>query len=273
MSAAVADILRIRRGDPALVRVEPGQVRIEIEAGAEATVVERHTHANEQASTEINVARGAILRHIVWQAVPVDAKHEHKVNARVAGVLQAHLLAFGGGFARVDFAAELEEHGELDAYGLMLGRGTQKQDNRTVITHAQPNSKSRQLWKSLLDDKATAIFDGLIRVRAGAMKTDASQQNKNLLLSKDAGVLSKPHLEIFADDVKCAHGSTTGQLSEDALFYLRARGIDEKTARGMLADGFAREILDSIAAESVRGEALAALSAWLLGGDRDGGVA
>jgi Fe-S cluster assembly protein SufD len=245
--------------------VQP-RVLIVLEEGAEATVLEHHlTKGTANAVTEIVVGRNAKLNHVLWQAAPTDAQHIQTVAARVEGQLVTHALSFGGAISRIEVWAELFKAAELDAFGLMLGSGTQHQDNRTVITHNDVGGRSAQLWKSLLDDKSSAVFDGLIRVKHDAQKTNAGQQNKNLLLSREASITSKPHLEIYADDVKCAHGSTTGQLSDDSLFYLRARGINEKAARAMLAEGFAREIVDSIANEALRTRANEALLDWLKG--------
>ncbi len=245
--------------------VQP-RVLIVLEEGAEATVLEHHlSKGTSNAVTEIVVGRNAKLNHVLWQSAPEDAQHIQTVAARVEGHLVSHVLSFGGAISRVEVWAELLKAAELDAFGLMLGRSTQHQDNRTVITHSGVGGRSAQLWKSLLDDKSTAVFDGLIRVKHAAQKTNAGQQNKNLLLSRDAAITSKPHLEIYADDVKCAHGSTTGQLSDDSLFYLRARGIKEKEARAMLAEGFAREIVESIANDTLRARANDALLDWLKG--------
>ena len=220
--------------------VQP-RVLIVLEEGAEATVLEHHmTKGTSNAVTEIVVGRNAKLNHVLWQSAPAESQHIQTVAARVEGHLFTHVLSFGGAISRIEVWAELFKAAELDAFGLMLGRGTQHQDNRTVVTHNDVGGRSSQLWKSLLDDKSTAVFDGLIRVQHEAQKTNAGQQNKNLLLSRDAAITSKPHLEIYADDVKCAHGSTTGQLSDDSLFYLRARGINEKkrapcSPKGLLA--------------------------------------
>ena len=124
--------------------------------------------------------------------------------------------------------------------------GRRVADTHSRIDHAQPHCASRQLYKGILDDQARGVFNGLVLVRRDAQKTDAKQTNKNLLLSEDAGVDTKPQLEIYADDVKCTHGATIGQLNDDSIFYLRARGIGEDTARRMLIHAFAGEIIERI---------------------------
>ena len=136
--------------------------------------------------------------------------------------------------------------------GLFVGTGTQHLDNRTVIDHVQPHCESLELYKGVLDQSARGVFDGLIIVRPGAEKTVSRQTNRNLLLSESAIVDSKPNLEIHNNDVKCNHGSTIGQIDEQALFYLRSRGIGEDEARGLLVYAFAGEIVDRIRIEPVR---------------------
>jgi Fe-S cluster assembly protein SufD len=136
--------------------------------------------------------------------------------------------------------------------GLFVIGGRQHVDTHTVMDHAQPQATSRQLYKGVLDGRARGVFNGRVIVRPGAHGTDAHQTNKNLILSDGVEVDSKPQLEIFADDVKCSHGAADGQLAEDAIFYLKSRGLDEVAARTLLTYGFAREVLGGIRVESVR---------------------
>jgi Fe-S cluster assembly protein SufD len=150
------------------------------------------------------------------------------VAARVArsGRLVQNNVSLGSALARTDISAALDGEGaETALNGLFLGRGAQHLDNHTTIDHAKPHTSSRELYKGIMDGASRGVFHGTILVRPDAQKTDAIQTNKNLLLSREALVNSTPALQIFADDVKCKHGSTTGQLDETALFYLRARGI------------------------------------------------
>ena len=136
--------------------------------------------------------------------------------------------------------------------GLYLAVGCQHMDNHTFIDHARPNGTSREFYKGILAGASHGVFDGKIRVRKDAQKTDARQTNKNLLLSEAAFVDTKPQLEIFADDVKCSHGATIGQLDEEALFYLRSRGIGEGKARSLLVHAFASDIVERIPVEAIR---------------------
>jgi Fe-S cluster assembly protein SufD len=136
--------------------------------------------------------------------------------------------------------------------GLYVVNGRQHVDNHTTIDHAAPHSSSHQLYKGILDDRSRAVFNGKIFVREGALLTDARQLNKNLLLSGDAHVDTKPQLEIFADDVKCAHGATVGQLEEEELFYLRTRGLKPDHARALLTYGFAEDVIGKVKLASVR---------------------
>jgi Fe-S cluster assembly protein SufD len=131
-------------------------------------------------------------------------------------------------------------------YGLYLTDGDTLADNHTVADHRQPNSFSNELYKGIMDGSSTGVFNGKIYVRPQAQKTNAFQANRNILLTDKAVVNTKPQLEIWADDVKCSHGCTTGQLDEEALFYLRSRGIDKDTARAMVLYAFAGEVLDHI---------------------------
>ncbi|HEV7502957.1 MAG TPA: SufD family Fe-S cluster assembly protein, partial [Vicinamibacteria bacterium] len=144
------------------------------------------------------------------------------------------------------------EGGECVLNGLFLAGDTQHTDTHTWIDHAQPHCTTRELYKGIVDDRARGVFVGRILVRPGAQKTDAIQSNKNLILSREALVDSLPQLEILADDVKCKHGSTTGQLDPAALFYLRSRGIGEEAARALLTYAFASEVVQRIRVAPIR---------------------
>lgn len=211
--------------------------------------------------TECALGGGARLIHVELQ----DG-NPHDLNiARSAARLDAdsryvHLvLSTGGALTRNDLVLRLDAPGaECLLNGLTLGRGRSHTDHHVFVDHGQPGGRSRQLYKSVLWERARAVFDGRVRVAAGAVKTDARQANRNLLLSGDAEADSKPHLEIFADDVKCSHGSATGGLDAGQLFYLRSRGLDEAQARAMLVEAFAAEVLDG-----VEGPLQEALASWL----------
>jgi len=172
--------------------------------------------------------------------------------------LSAHTLTLGGALVRSDAGFLLAEEGAAcRIHGLFAGSGQQLLDHHTLVDHAMPHGESRQLTKGILTGSARGVFRGRVIVRPGAQRTDAEQSNPNLLLSAGAEVDSKPQLEIHADDVKCRHGSSIGRLDEDALFYLRARGLAERDAREVLTRGFAAELLDALPAPAL-GTALAA---------------
>src|SRR5262249_27657709 len=146
---------------------------------------------------------------------------------------------------------------------LFLGSGSQHLDNYMKVEHQAPHSASRQYYNGILDEQARGVFHGRIIVHQGAQKTDAKQTNRNLLLSDEAQIDTKPQLEIYADDVKCTHGATIGQIDEDALFYLRSRGVPEREARGLLLFAFANESLDRMKTATVREWLRQTLGAWL----------
>jgi Fe-S cluster assembly protein SufD len=212
------------------------------------------------AVTEIVLDDGAVVDHYKLQREGRPAFH-----VAAMGVAQGRSsrfsslsVAFGGGLVRNDvnqlFAGE---GGECVLNGLFVAGGNQHMDTHTRIDHARPHCSSRELYKGILDGSSRGVFVGRILVRQDAQKTDAQQTNKNLLLSPDALVQSVPQLEILADDVKCKHASTTGQLDPSALFYLRSRGIDEAAARELLTYAFASDLVGRIQAGPVR-EAVAA---------------
>ena len=155
---------------------------------------------------------------------------------------------------------------ECTLNGLYIAANKQHVDNHTVIDHIKPHCNSRELYKGILDDRSSAVFNGSIIVRKDAQKTDARQSNKNLLLSEGATINSKPQLEINADDVKCTHGTSIGHLDEDSVYYLRARGIGVNEARTVLTYGFANDVLNRMKVDAVRVRLECALLARLSGG-------
>ena len=171
------------------------------------------------------------------------------------GVSQVHsvTITLNGGTIRNNLNFILEAPGcESHMYGLYCVKGQTHVDNHTIVDNVKPNSFSNELYKGIIDEQATAVFNGKIFVRQDAQKTNAYQSNKNVLLSDAATVNTKPQLEIFADDVKCSHGCTVGKLDEEALFYLRARGVGEQAAKALLLYAFAGEILEKIELEPIR---------------------
>ena len=216
---------------------------------------------------EVRVERGAELGLILAQREAERTFHVSNLAARVErdARLSAHTVTLGGSLVRNDASVLLAEEGaSCRLNGLFAGDGEQLLDHHTLIDHAMPHGESRQLYKGILGGSARGVFRGRVIVRPGAQRTDAEQSNPNLLLSPGAEVDSKPQLEIHADDVKCRHGSSIGRLDEDALFYLRARGLDEGEARDLLTRGFAAEVLDALPVPAL-GTALALLLASRFG--------
>ncbi len=199
--------------------------------------------------TEIVAGPGAVVGHYKLQREGDEAFHVgllHVSQAESADVC-SHSISIGGHLVRNNIDAVLSgEGGGLTLNGLYVTRSHQHVDNHTNIDHAKPNCTSRELYKGILDDQSSGVFKGKILVRRDAQKTNARQTNKNLLLSQDALVNTTPQLEIFADDVKCTHGATSGRLSDDAVFYLRTRGIDDGSARALLTYAFAGDVIGSV---------------------------
>jgi Fe-S cluster assembly protein SufD len=231
---------------------------IVVARGAQATIVESYAGTGRyftNAVTEIVAADGAVVDHTKLECESNDAYHvglTHIHQDRASSVT-SRSIALGGSLVRNETSAALAGEGaSLVLDGLFVLTGTQHVDNHTVIDHVKPHCESLELYKGILDQNARGIFDGTIIVREGAQKTVSRQTNKNLLLSENAIVDSKPTLVIHNDDVKCNHGSTIGQIDEESMFYLRSRGLAEDEARGLLVAAFASEIVDRIKVDSVR---------------------
>ncbi len=247
------------------------------EAESRAVVVEHHiglgtgtTLANHVA--EVFVGEGASLHHCKVQREHADAFHLSHTAARVAagGHYDNFILTMGARLSRNEVRSTLDgAHAATHVSGAYMVRGAQHVDTTTLIDHARPDCTSREVYKGAIDDRARAVFQGKIIVRPGAQKTDGYQQNRALLLSDEAEIDAKPELEIYADDVKCSHGATAGELDEDALFYLRARGIDKESARGLLIGAFLAEALEEIAEAGIRDAFQGYVSHWL-GARREG---
>ncbi|GEM_PF-4183 len=230
--------------------------------GSSATLVESYVAVGQDpyftnTVTEIVLDEGASLDHYKLQKESQSAFHiaTTHVKCHQDSVFSSFSLDVGGRIARNNLSVSLDGEGcQCALNGLYLAGGTQHIDNTTVIDHTKPHGTSRQLYKGILDEKATAVFSGKIFVRKNAQKTDAAQKNKNLLLSDGAKVDTKPQLEIFADDVKCAHGAAVGQLDEEEIFYLKSRGMGEEKARSVLTYGFANEVISRIECNPIRKE-------------------
>ncbi|RME94668.1 MAG: Fe-S cluster assembly protein SufD, partial [Verrucomicrobia bacterium] len=211
-------------------------------------------------------AEGAEVEHIRFQEESPQVFHFGFTRLRLAAGsrLAAHTLSTGGRLFRHHYAPSLDGEGiECVLNGLYLAKGDQFADHYMVVDHAKPHGESHEYFNGILADRARGVFHGRILVRPGAQKTDAKQTNKNLLLSEAARATAKPQLEIYADDVKCTHGATIGQLDPDAIFYLRARGIPLEMARRMLIHSFAGEITGRIRQDQVREELEQIVWDWL----------
>ncbi len=244
-------------GEPTLI--QPRNLLI-LEEGAEARLVETNiglsgTRYFNNSVTEMMLRARAVMDHYRWQREGCAATSVGNlyVAQEANSTFSSHLISQGGQLVRNEaHATFLGEHCECTLNGLYLGDGTQHIDNHTVIDHAQPHCASHELYKGILDGKAHGVFNGKIFVRPDAQKTDAKQTNQTLLLSDDATINTKPQLEIYADDVKCTHGATVGNLDADAVFYLRSRGIAEEAARALLTFAFANDIIDRIQVAGLR---------------------
>jgi Fe-S cluster assembly protein SufD len=227
-----------------------------------ATIIENYVSAEEARYlttpvVEVVLAEGARLEHYKVQRESIEAFH---IATTAVGLgrnssYDTTTITFGAKLSRHDIIVTMDHEGaECWVDGLYLVTGDQHADTHSVIDHRQPNCTSHQLYKGILDGKSRAVFNGKVFVRHNAQKTDAMQTNKNLLLSNEARVDTKPQLEILADDVKCAHGAAVGQIDEDELFYLETRGIHPDLGRNLLTYGFAEEVIAKIKLDSIRNE-------------------
>ena len=262
-------------GGPAAIEVSFPRLLVVAGENSQASIVETFAAGPAAGAyfvcpaAEFVCEAGSVLRHTRLQADTADAFHLGFQHARLARAARfdSSSLAFGGGLVRNDTVALLDGEGAdciLD--GLYVVDGSRFVDNHMRVEHRQPHTTSHQLYKGVLAGRARSVFNGRIYVHKPAQKTDAKQTNRNLLLSGSALANSNPHLEIFADDVRCTHGSTIGRLDEDALFYLRARGIGLEEAHGMLVHAFAREVTDKATFEPLRRDLEGRLFASLNGG-------
>jgi len=238
------------------------RVDVLAEENSSATIVESYAGMTEgryltDAVIDLTVKPGARINHYRIQRESGDAFHIATTKAKTSrdSTYETTSINLGGLLARHDIEVTLDDEGSHCAVdGLYLIGAEQHSDTHSVIDHRHPHGTSRQLYKGVLDGKSRAVFNGKVFVRHGAQQTDAQQTNKNLLLSEEAHVDTKPQLEIFADDVKCAHGAAVGQLSEDEIFYLESRGINPALARNMLTYGFAEEVIERIKIDSIRND-------------------
>ena len=230
------------------------------EANSKLTVVESYISTGNvayftNAVTEIFAGDNAQVEHVKLQDEATSAFHIATIAGEFgrASNVTVHSFALGAKLSRTNIRTKLAGEGlECILNGLYLTRGEQLADHHMIVEHAQPQCASHEYFNGILDDKSKGVFHGRIYVHPIAQKTDAKQTNKNLLLSDDATADTKPQLEIYADDVKCTHGATIGQLNDESIFYLRSRGIGTDTARQMLIHAFAGEIIERIKCEPAR---------------------
>jgi Fe-S cluster assembly protein SufD len=236
--------------------------RVVVVAGRDssATIIEGYESARESAYftnavAEVFVGEGARVTHYKVQRESEEAYHVATTAAEIGrgGVYDLTTVTLGARLSRHGINVRMAHEGaECWVDGLYLVGASQHADTHSSIDHAAPRCTSHQLYKGILDGDARAVFNGKVFVRPGAQGTDARQTNKNLLLSPDARVDTKPQLEIYADDVKCSHGATVGQLEEEELFYLKSRGLHDDLARNLLTYGFAEELVEKIRIESIK---------------------
>jgi Fe-S cluster assembly protein SufD len=222
--------------------------------GGQAKIAESYRTLGDYASfmntvTEVVVEQNA---HVEFYKVQNESNKAYHIGTTEVyqsdnSVFTAITVTINGGFVRNNLHIKIDgQHAEANMFGLYMPNGNQHVDNHTAVDHAQPNSNSNELYKGILKEKSSGVFNGKIFVRQDAQKTNAFQSCKNVLLSTEASMNTKPQLEIWADDVKCSHGTTTGQMPEEPLFYLRSRGIPEATAKSLLMMAFAEDVVEKM---------------------------
>lgn len=243
-----------------------------IEQEAEAAIMEEYVSLDDgdaflsNSATELIARESSTVSHYMIEREGRNAFNIStlRIHQERSANVASHSILLGGGLVRNNVHPVLAgEGGECLINGLFVGNGTQHLDNYMHVEHRSPHSTSRQFYNGILDDHAHGVFHGRIVVHKDAQKTDAKQTNRNLLLSDDAQIDTKPQLEIYADDVKCTHGATIGQIEENALFYLRSRGIDETSARKLLLSAFARECVERMRLGAARSHCENVIDAYL----------
>ncbi|MEQ8426833.1 MAG: Fe-S cluster assembly protein SufD [Gammaproteobacteria bacterium] len=231
-----------------------------MEDNAEATIIESYIGLDDanyftNAVTEIALDQAARLQHYKLQQESINGYHIGNLKVRQGkdSQLQSHSISLGGSLVRNDIHSLLDAEGaSINLNGLYMTKGKQHVDNHTRVDHLKPNTFSTENYRGVLNDRSRAVFNGKVIVHQDAQKIEAHQNNANLLLSDDAEIDTKPELEIYADDVKCSHGATVGQLDKDMMFYLRSRAIDKETAKSLLTFAFAEEVIRLIDLEPIR---------------------
>jgi Fe-S cluster assembly protein SufD len=231
-----------------------------IDKNSQISIIEHYAGLDESVYftnvvTEISVGENAVVRHTKFQEESKSSFHISRMET-VLGTnsnFTSNMVSFGGEISRNDFTTRFfGTGGESELNGLFMTDGSQLFDAHTLIDHTSPLCNSHELYKGILDDNSRGVFNGKVIVRRDAQKTNAFQENNNIILSNEALVNTKPQLEIFADDVKCSHGATIGQLDNEALFYLKSRGIGEKASRDILIHAFASDVVRRIKINEIR---------------------
>ena len=244
-------------------------LKVVLEEGAEMTLIERHEGAGaywKNMSVEVELAAGAKLNHyrLIEDGEDSVLTLQTQITQKKDSVYNGFSLLAGSKLTRNEFHSKIEESGASVYFdGINLLSGTQHGDTTILVEHKAPHCTSSQFFRSVLADKARGVFQGKVHVHRPAQKTDAYQLSNALLLSDGAEMDTKPELEIYADDVKCSHGATTGQLEDNALFYLRSRGLNEAQARQLLIQAFVDEVADKIADENVQEKVKSKTEMWL----------
>lgn len=245
------------------------RIKIILEDGAQATVIERHNGEGaywKNMATEIELGANTRLNHLRIQEDSIEAVQTNMVHITMErdAYLNSFSLNLGGKMTRHDIHAVLNGSNiNCSLNGINLLSGTQHGDTTILMEHVAPNCLSNQFYRTILNDAARGVFQGKVHVHREAQKTDGYQISNTLLLSPKAEMDTKPELEIYADDVKCSHGATTGQLDEEPLFYLRQRGLSEAEARRLLMQAFVDEVVDKVADEKLRAEIHEKAERWL----------
>lgn len=245
------------------------RLKIVLEEGAQATIIERHDGQGaywKNMSTEIVLGANARLNHVRIQTDTMDAVQTNMVHITMDrdANLNSFSINLGGKLTRHDIHAVLNGTGiECSLNGVSLLKGAQHGDTTIVMEHTAPHCVSNQFYRTLLDDAARGVFQGKVHVHRAAQKTDGYQLANTILLSPKAEMDTKPELEIYADDVKCSHGTTTGALDEEPLFYLRSRGLSEAQARMLLVQAFVDEVIGKVEDEAIQAQIKEMAEAWL----------
>src|SRR6266700_927598 len=247
-------------GAPVRIEETAGTLRVTVPAGQKVTLVEKYQNFNPEPYTtqtkiQLLVAPKARVTHykVVLEGTHADHQSFLEVDAGAGAAFYSHAFLMGGAKIRNTIQVHLTgENAECVLNGLYVGRGNQAIETHTVIDHQKPHGTSHEFYKGILDDQSYGVFDGLVIVAKDAQKTDSAQSNKNLLLSPKARAHSVPELKILANDVKCKHGSTIGQLDPEQLFYLRSRGVPLEDARQVLIYAFASEMIELVDLEEIK---------------------